>query len=172
MTFVQTIEVTTYYLEMRDREALQPRRSNHAAWQLRCAERAGTINRDFYREVGRDWQWLDRSDWTDEQWNQYAKRPGLETWIASIRDEPAGYFELDDQGSQGVEIAYLGLLPASIGRGLGGPLLSAAIERAWQLGTSRVWVHTCTLDHPRALANYLARGMQIYQIETRPLAVV
>jgi GNAT superfamily N-acetyltransferase len=70
----------------------------------------------------------------------------------------------DDQS--GVEIAYFGLLPAFIGRGLGGALLTNAIEEAWQMSPERVWVHTCTLDHPSALANYQARGMEVYKVES------
>jgi len=51
-------------------------------------------------------------------------------------------------------------------KGLGGGLLSAAVEKAWEMETKRVWVHTCSLDHPYALNNYQARGFQIYR-ETR-----
>jgi GNAT superfamily N-acetyltransferase len=50
-----------------------------------------------------------------------------------------------------------------VGKGLGGGLLSAAIENAWGAETNRVWVHTCSLDHPNALKNYQARGFQIYR---------
>jgi GNAT superfamily N-acetyltransferase len=59
------------------------------------------------------------------------------------------------------------LLPEFIGRGLGGALLTSAIEEAWRMSPSitRVWVHTCTLDHPGALANYQSRGMVIYKRE-------
>ena len=64
-----------------------------------------------------------------------------------------------------VEIVYFGLLPEFIGLGLGGTLLTAAIERAFGLGAARAWVHTCSLDHPQALGNYLARGMRVYRTE-------
>jgi len=68
-----------------------------------------------------------------------------------------------------VEIAYFGLVPQFIGRGLGGPLLTRTLEEAWKLGPNRVWVHTCTLDHVAALANYKARGMVVYEAKiTRP----
>jgi GNAT superfamily N-acetyltransferase len=58
-------------------------------------------------------------------------------------------------------------LPEFIGRGFGGALLTSAIEEAWRMSPSitRVWVHTCTWDHPDALANYQARGMVIYKRE-------
>jgi GNAT superfamily N-acetyltransferase len=64
-----------------------------------------------------------------------------------------------------VEIAYFGLLPAYVGRGLGKYLLSEAAARAWTLQPSRVWLHTSTLDHPAALPNYLARGFSISRVE-------
>jgi GNAT superfamily N-acetyltransferase len=65
-----------------------------------------------------------------------------------------------------VEIAYFGLLPAFVGRGLGGYLLTVATERAWELAPPRVWLHTSTLDHPAALPNYLKRGFVISRRET------
>jgi GNAT superfamily N-acetyltransferase len=59
-------------------------------------------------------------------------------------------------------LSYFGLLPPFLGQGIGGALLTAAIERAWAMDARRVWVHTCTLDHPAALRNYQARGFRLY----------
>ena len=64
-----------------------------------------------------------------------------------------------------IEIAYFGLLREFLGRGLGGHLLTQAVQRAWEAGASRVWVHTSTLDHPAALPNYLKRGFKVYKTE-------
>jgi GNAT superfamily N-acetyltransferase len=64
-----------------------------------------------------------------------------------------------------VEVAYFGVAPAEIGRGLGKHLLSCAVRDAWALGPARVWLHTCTLDHANALPNYLARGFVPYKRE-------
>ena len=50
-----------------------------------------------------------------------------------------------------------------LGKGLGGGFLTAAVEKAWEMGAARVWVHTCSFDHPNALKNYQARGFQIYR---------
>ena len=62
---------------------------------------------------------------------------------------PAGYFELEEQPPSTVELVFLGLLPDFIGQGLGGWLLTQALERAWSVsGTERVWLHTCSLDGP------------------------
>src|SRR5262249_40568619 len=113
---------------------------------------------------GEDWSWNDKRSWTDAQWQDYVMSPQLRTFAAHYDDALAGYYELrcDDSG---VEIAYFGLLPAFIGRGFGGGLLTHAIEEAWRMSPARVWVHTCSLDHPGALANYEARGMKIYKVE-------
>jgi hypothetical protein len=85
--------------------------------------------------------------------------------MAYVSGTPAGYFELERQHDAAVELASLGLLPRFIGKGIGGTLLTAAITRAWEMGTQRVWVHTCTLDHPQALSNDQARGFRIVRRE-------
>jgi GNAT superfamily N-acetyltransferase len=161
------VQVTTYHLEMTDRGALQAVGIPSDQLELKqvqypCPE----FNRFFYTAIGGDWYWADRLGWTYEQWRQWADRPELETWVAYLDGAPAGYFELERQPGGNVEIAHFGLLPSFTGRGLGGWLLTAAIERAWQSGASRVWVHTCSLDHPRALANYQSRGLRLYKTET------
>ena len=79
-----------------------------------------------------------------------------------------GYAELEWQAGGDVEVVYFGILPQFIGQGLGGHLLTAAVERAWQRGAARVWLHTCTLDQPHALAHYQARGFRLYRQETKP----
>jgi GNAT superfamily N-acetyltransferase len=85
--------------------------------------------------------------------------------VAYFSGTPAGYFELEkDKGN--VEIAYFGLLPQFIGQGIGGYLLTRAVEQAWQMSAERVWVHTYTLDHPNALSNYQARGFRIFKQES------
>src|SRR5918912_1291423 len=61
--------------------------------------------------------------------------------------------ELNRQPGDDVEIVYFGLLSAHTGNGLGGWALTEATRRAWAMGAKRVWVHTCDLDHPGALAN-------------------
>ena len=67
------------------------------------------------------------------------------------------------QAEESVEIAYFGLLPPFIGQGMGGALLSDAVAAAWEFGAKRIWLHTCSMDHPSALANYQARGFKIFE---------
>ena len=97
----------------------------------------------------------------------FAENENLRTWVGYYKGSPAGYYELQQQDGGDVEIAYFGLAPRFIGKGFGGYLLSHAIKSAWNWeGTRRVWVHTCTLDHPTALQNYKARGLEVYKVET------
>jgi GNAT superfamily N-acetyltransferase len=116
--------------------------------------------RRLYQEVGRAYRWTDRLSWTDEMVRNHLATPGVSIWLLSSQDQTAGYFELREHEDQSVEIAYFGLLPDFIGRGWGKHLLTCAVQSAWQLRPTRVWLHTCTLDHPAALPNYLKRGFQ------------
>jgi GNAT superfamily N-acetyltransferase len=106
------------------------------------------------------------SAWPEEQWKEYAMAPEVRTFGAYDDGTLAGYYELRQDNQGGVEIAYFGLLPEFLPRGLGGALLTSAIEQAWRMPptVNRVWVHTCTRDHRRALANYQARGFVIYKV--------
>ena len=164
---MRQVAVTTTYLEMTSPEQLRRAPATVAGWAVRQAEiPSPELNRFLYAAVGGNWYWTDRLPWTYEQWLGYLDRPTLQTWVGYLQGTPVGYFELDKGTDDSVELAYFGLLPQFIGRGLGGPLLSAAIERAWAFGAGRVWVHTCTLDAPAALNNYQARGFRIYRQRT------
>jgi len=122
--------------------------------------------RRLYTEVGREYHWVDRLDWTDDDITRYLADPALELWILRAAGETAGYFELRRHEDGAVEIAYFGLLPAFTGLGLGKYMLTKAVGRAWTLGANRVWLHTSSLDHSSALSNYLARGFSIWKQET------
>jgi GNAT superfamily N-acetyltransferase len=162
-------EVVTWSLEMTDRAALRPAREPSDPPLLVPAGRpAPELARFFYSLVGAGWGWTDRLAWSDAEWTAWVDRPELHLVTAWSDGGPAGYYELEQQSDGGpsggasgsVELAYFGLAPATIGRGWGGWLLGRALTHAWDLpGTRRVWVHTCSLDHPRALATYQARGL-------------
>ena len=78
-----------------------------------------------------------------------------------MRGAIAGYFELRQHVDRSVEVMYFGLAPSFFGRGIGGWLLTRAVEEAFALGASRIVLNTCTLDAPQALPNYLSRGFTI-----------
>jgi GNAT superfamily N-acetyltransferase len=167
MTGAPSVTATRTYLEMRDRSAFKPAAAPSAEAEVhRLVACPPSFWRYLYTEVGRAYQWKDRLPWTDAQITSYLADPALELWLLTIAHVPAGYFELRRDADGGIEIAYFGLLPEFVGRGLGKYLLSVAVTRAWDAGASRVWLHTLTLDHPSALPNYLARGFTPFRTET------
>ena len=125
------------------------------------------LNKFFYKNIGKNCQWVDRLIWTDLNWIKYVSNKNLFTYILREKDEIAGYFELlFNKENKEAEIAYFGILEEYFGKKLGGYLLSEAIKKSFTFGSKRVWVHTCSLDHKNALKNYLARGMKIFKSET------
>ncbi len=160
------VEMTVYYLEMKDKIEYSPSAQiDPDFWSKKIDVECPEINKMFYIAVGSHWDWIDKLEWTNEQWHQYGTRKGLETWIGYYKNTPAGYFELEFQNGGDVEIVYFGLLKQFIGKGLGGIFLSQAIQGAWNAGAKRVWLHTCNLDHPAALENYIARGFKLFKTE-------
>jgi len=167
------MQVIRTYLELKDRTQF------HAAFGdfpdiaiAHVARPQPALYRECYRTVGEAFHWRDRWDWTDETIRQHLADPAIQLFVATRRTATtqatlAGWYELrrvaeDDS----VEIAYFGIVPAEFGRGFGKHLLSSAVRDAWALGPERVWLHTCTLDHPNALPNYVARGFTPYRTET------
>ncbi len=163
--------VTTYYLEMSDPSQLKPAVCDDPCF--RVEEVSGDrwqINKSLYEIVGKDWKWIDKLPWTNQQWRDYAGSCAIRTFIAYYQTDICGYFELSTHDNE-VEIIYFGLVPDFVGRKLGAPLLTRALNEAWQMKPKRVWVHTCTLDHPAAMKNYEDRGMTLYKTETEDSAV-
>lgn len=120
-----------------------------------------------YRTVGEAYHWRDRWDWTDDEIRRHLAQPEITLHVARRGTALVGWYELRRvPQDRSVEIAYFGLCPDAIGRGLGKHLLSCAVRDAWALGPARVWLHTCTLDHPAALPNYKKRGFAPYKSET------
>ena len=160
------IPLTTWYLEMRSPDALRPKQAEMSNLSVqKAAIPSPEFSRFLYTSVGGHWYWSDRLPWTYDQWLDHLNRPELETWVAYLSGTPAGYCELIAQPDQSVKIQYFGLLPQFIGQGIGGHLLTCAIERAWQRTTQRVWLHTCSLDSQHAYKNYEARGFTRYKTE-------
>ena len=124
------------------------------------------LNKFFYKNIGKNCEWIDRLIWTDLNWIDYISNDQLFTYILKDKTEIAGYFELlFNKQSKEAEIAYFGILEEYYGKKLGGYLLSEAIKSSFNMGSERVWVHTCSLDHKNALKNYLARGMKNFKSE-------
>ena len=167
MTDVRDNVVKTH-LEITDAGELRPpERPAERAFELERVHDPD-VNRWFYGQVGADYHWTDRLAWTDEQWRAWAAR--VETWVVTVDDDRAGYFELEPyERGRLVQLANFGLLPDYHGLGIGGHALTAALRRGLEMGP-KVAVSTNTLDGQHALANYQARGMRVVRRERVTLA--
>jgi GNAT superfamily N-acetyltransferase len=161
------MNVTRTYLELKDRAQFQDAFGNFPDVTLVLVPNPPPkLYRHCYRTVGEAFHWRDRWDWSDDEITMHVVDPNIQLHVATRDGDLAGWYELrrvpeDDS----VEIAYFGIVAAEFGRGFGKHLLSCAVRDAWALKPRRVWLHTCTLDHPNALPNYVARGFAPYRTE-------
>lgn len=155
---------TFFRLEMLDVADLKPKHSPSADVEIRkVGQPAPEYNWFFHEVIGARYNWGGRADWTLGDWQRFAERAVLETWVAYWLDAPAGYFEIETQRDGSQRILCFGLLEAFIGKGLGGHLLTKCVERCWEREANRIWLRTCTHDHPHALANYKSRGFKVVE---------
>lgn len=162
------MHATRTYLELHNPSQFKPAFGEFPEMSIaRVPDPPPDLYRTCYRAVGETFHWFDRWDWSDEEIAAHLADPAIQLFVARRRQDLAGWYELrrvaeDDS----VEIAYFGIVAAEFGKGFGKHLLSGAVRDAWALGPQRVWLHTCTLDHPNALPNYLRRGFTPYRTET------
>lgn len=167
-----TLEVVRTYLDLPAPDALRAAEFPAPPPALRVTDRApcGVVEyRALYDAVGRAYRWRDRLAWSDAQLAAWLARPEVVVRVLERQDDagwrPAGYYELARHADGDVEIVYFGLVADAQGRGWGRALLTDAVRAAWAMGATRVWLHTCTLDGPAALPNYLARGFRVVRAE-------
>ena len=156
-------EITTTYLEMNSPEEFKLKEGFIQKVKLLEVENEEYINMMLFCGVGLPWQWYSRLKWSEEQWNQYFTEFKSNLYLGLQGNKIIGYVELTHHKDNSIEIMFFGLFPQMIGSGLGGMLLSHAIRQAWSFQPDRIWVHTCSLDGPGALQNYLSRGFSIYK---------
>lgn len=119
--------------------------------------------RQLYGRIGREWLWVSRLAMSDRKLRDEFDDPLFEVWALARDGHDGGLVELDRRRAPDVEIVYFGLVPDMIGQGLGGWLMRSALAEAWRYGTQRVWLHTCTHDHPGALGFYRKLGFKPYK---------
>ena len=162
------MQVTRTYLELPRPDAFRPAFGDFPDIELERVDRpAPALYRACYRTVGEAYHWRDRWDWSDADIARHLGQPEITLHVARRNGELAGWYELrrvPDENS--VEVAYFGIVASEFGRGFGKHLLSCAVRDAWSFAPRRVWLHTCTLDHPNAVPNYRARGFVPYRTES------
>ena len=155
------------YLEINSLSDLNESKIVEEGYSIKLVEPVDfQLNKFFYKNVGKDHQWVDRLVWTEKDWIEYVKDPNVKTYVLKKKEDLIGYFELIlHKDENEVEIAYLGLLEEHLNKKLGSYILTLAIKKSFTDNPNRVWVHTCSLDHKNALSNYLSRGMKIFKKE-------
>lgn len=150
------------YLEMRERPAgdVPP-----STLDLRPMEKPSLdAYRKLFRLVGEPWLWFSRLILDDDKLAAIVHDPKVELYVAlDGNGRDVGMLELDFRTAGECELAFVGLIPDLAGLGHGKWLLAEAVARAWRDGIGRVHVHTCTLDHPAALAAYRRAGFVPYK---------
>lgn len=115
--------------------------------------------RGLFRRVGERWLWFSRLVMDDARLEAIITDPAVE--VLPVIDRAGvelGLLELDFREAGTCELSFVGLVPELTGKGHGGWLMGHALSLAWRKGIERVWVHTCTLDHPAALGFYRKNG--------------
>lgn len=150
------------YLEMHEKPPLRPG-PLEPAWQLDKVEQPDIEwYRPLYRRVGEDWLWFSRLLLSDAELNEVLQDPAIEFHVFRVDGSDEGILELDFRQPGECELAFFGLSPSMLGRGAGRWLMNRALEIAWSRPIERLWLHTCTFDHPGAVGFYERSGFTPY----------
>ena len=163
MSAAKTVQRT--YLEMREQPSIDEVVWDDRIQIVHAIKPTVSFYRYLYNTVGESWTWIDRRKMSDEDLKQTIQNDKIQVHVLYLLGVPAGYIELDFRNSLEIEIAYFGLMPEFIGQGFGKKFLQWGISRAWKVSPQRVWLHTCTLDHPGALPLYEKAGFKKYKTE-------
>ncbi len=162
---IETIE--RYYLEIHLLEDLNCKKKPSEDYSLELLDPKNFgLSKFLYKQVGKKYQWTDRLIWQDQKWESYLLSENIKTYIFKKNEDLVGYIELIfNKKKKECEIAYFGILEEFFGKNLGGYFLSESIKIIFKNNIDRIWVHTCSLDHPNAIENYKARGMKVFKTE-------
>ena len=162
---MEFVDVTVYYLEMLAAPPPSTEPPGQGIIVRHIPSPAVAYYRSLYDAVGKDYYWLSRRKLSDGALQAILSDPAVEMHVLHVDGVAAGFVELDRRQSNEIEIVQFGLTPEFIGRGLGKWFLNWIVDRAWSYQPSRLWLHTCTLDHPAAVPNYLKAGFAIVKEE-------
>jgi GNAT superfamily N-acetyltransferase len=165
-TSMARTDVTVYYLEMTAHAARAGPPPREGLSVIQAHRPSVAYYRFLYHTVGSAYYWFSRGKLSDADLAATLHDPRNEVHVLFVDGVPAGFVELDRRVEGEVEIVQFGLMPEFIGQGLGKWFLQWTIDRVWSYRPRRLWLHTCTLDHPTALPNYLKAGFTIWKQES------
>ena len=152
-------------LEMFQRAAPRPERDDVALALQRVPHPELAWFRKLFRSVGENWIWFSRLAMPDAELAAIVHDPLVEVYVLKSGADEAGLLELDFRTPHECELSFFGLTPPLVGTGAGRWLMNRAIELTWSRPIRRLWVHTCTFDHPAALAFYVRSGFRPFRLQ-------
>ena len=156
------IAAVVTYLEMRTPPPpLAPTTSECEVRRVLCPDL--DWYRRLYRKVGEPWLWFSRLRMSDQELRSILHDPAVDVFALSFAGEDQGLLEFDRRHMPEIELTFFGVSPEIIGKGAGRALLAFALPLEWEHKPTRIWVHTCTSDHPSALAFYRKYGFVPYK---------
>ena len=163
------IEIRATYLEMCAPRADAPPAAPPGASLhiMRAVRPTVSFYRYLFNTVGGPWRWTTRRLQSDEQVRRSIHDDDTEIFVPYVDGVPVGFAELDCRRMPDIELLCFGFVPEFVGRRLGPVLLRHAIGAAFARGAKRFWLHTCSMDHPKAVAFYQRAGFVVYQEETK-----
>lgn len=114
--------------------------------------------RALFHKVGDEYLWYSRLTMSDDELRTVIYDPAVEVYAVDFDRSAEGMLELDFREAGEAEITFFALTGKMIGSGTGRWLMNRALELAWSHPIRRLWVHTCTLDHPGAVDFYVRSG--------------
>lgn len=166
------VDVKVYYLEMLAPNGRAVAKLREGLSVIHAKKPPVSYYRFLYNTVGREYYWYSRGKLPDDELTAVLAYPLNEVHVLHVDGTPAGFAELDRRNKDDIELVQFGLMPEFIGQGLGRYFLQWSINKAWSFEPKRFWLHTCTLDHPVALPNYLKAGFKIYKEEMKQREIV
>lgn len=162
---MELVQVIVYYLEMLTPSSRQVPLPRDGLTVRRVLSPTVPFYRSLYDAVGKDYYWLSRRKMSDQALATILDNSQNELHVLEVEGAQAGFAELDCRKPQDIELVQFGLTSPFIGQGLGKWFLQWTIDKAWSYQPNRLWLHTCTLDHPAALPNYMKAGFQLFKQE-------
>lgn len=157
------IAAVVTYLEMRTPPQILPTHTMSELVVRRVAQPDLDWYRQLYRLIGRPWLWFSRLRMSDDELRDILYNPAVDVFALSHQGTDHGLLEFDRRGFPDIELSFFGLTPTLIGKGAGRWLLQRCLPVAWDHHPQRIWLHTCTSDHPGALRFYAQAGFVPYK---------
>jgi GNAT superfamily N-acetyltransferase len=153
-------------LEMTARPRPRPARPLSRPMTLDRIEQPDSADyRALFRRIGAQYLWFSRLVMPDAELAAILADPAVEVYFLREHRRDIGLLELDFRTKGQCELAFFGLVPEAIGAGAGRFLMERALALAWAKPIDRLWVHTCTFDHPSAVGFYMRSGFRPYAVE-------